>query len=102
MKYGRHNYRAIGVRSSVYFDACIRHLFNHWEGRDIDPDSDLPELAKAICCLLVWRDAQLNGNCYDDRPPKAKLVTDEMNDAVKKLAEKYPNPKQPYTEIKDK
>lgn len=25
-KYGRHNYRAVGVRASVYYDATLRHL----------------------------------------------------------------------------
>src|SRR5690349_5453933 len=31
LKYGRHNYRAIGVRSSVYYDATQRHLTDWWE-----------------------------------------------------------------------
>lgn len=38
-KYGRHNYRVIGVRGSVYYDATLRHLMSWWEGEDIDPDS---------------------------------------------------------------
>ncbi len=36
LKYGRHNYRGIGVRASVYFDATQRHLGAWWEGEDID------------------------------------------------------------------
>ena len=99
MKYGRHNYRAIGVRSSVYFDACIRHLAAYWEGEDIDPDSGLPHLAKAMACLTVWRDAQINGKCYDDRPPRSPSVIHQMNVIVKTLAGKFPDPKEPYTEI---
>jgi hypothetical protein len=101
MKYGRHNYRAIGVRSSVYFDALIRHMFAWWEGEDIDTDSGLSHLVKAMACLAVLRDAQINGKCYDDRPPKSPetvALIKKMDNAVKKLAEKYPDPKQPYTE----
>ena len=26
LKYRRHNYRVAGVRASVYFDACLRHV----------------------------------------------------------------------------
>src|ERR1035438_3531894 len=47
MKYGRHNYRVIGVRASVYYDATMRHLMAYWEGEDIDPDSGLSHLSKA-------------------------------------------------------
>ena len=39
-KYGRHNYRIMGVRASVYYDAVVgRHLAQWWEGEDIDKDS---------------------------------------------------------------
>jgi hypothetical protein len=38
-KYGRHNYRAIGVRTSIYYDAAMRHLTAWWEGEDIDAES---------------------------------------------------------------
>src|ERR1700761_3416714 len=47
-KYGRHNYRAIGVRASVYYDAAQRHLMAWWEGQDIDPASGLSHVSKAI------------------------------------------------------
>ncbi len=104
MKYGRHNYRAIGVRASVYFDALVtRHLFAWWEGEDIDPDSGLPHLAKAMACLVVLRDAQINDKCYDDRPiksPNTVALIKEMNEKVKELAKKYPNPKEPFTQLR--
>lgn len=67
-KYGRHNYRAIGVRASVYYDAAMRHLSSHAAGETIDPDSGLPHSAKAVCTLLVLMDAILMNNCTDDRP----------------------------------
>jgi hypothetical protein len=69
-KYGRHNYRVAGVRSSVYYDAALRHLFAWWEGEDLDPDSGLSHVTKAIASLAVLRDAQINGMVqFDDRPP---------------------------------
>ena len=55
-KYGRHNYRVIGVRASVYYDATMRHLMDWWEGEDLDPDSGLSHVTKAICSLVVLRD----------------------------------------------
>lgn len=69
-KYGRHNYRATDIVASTYFDAARRHLRSWWEGEDIDPDSGLPHVVKAMACLVVLRDAQINGCCIDDRPPK--------------------------------
>lgn len=70
-KYGRHNYRAVGVRASVYFDAIVaRHLSPWWEGEDVDPDSQLHHLDKALSALMVLRDSILQGNLEDDRPPR--------------------------------
>jgi len=71
-KYGRHNYRVVGVRASVYYDAAMRHLMSYWEGDDIDPDSGLPHLAKAMACLVILRDAEINRKLADDRPPRAR------------------------------
>lgn len=71
LKYGRHNYRAVGVRSSVYYDATMRHLMAWWEGEDIDPDSGLSHVTKAIAGLVVFRDAMIQGKVEDDRPPRS-------------------------------
>src|SRR5437879_6154887 len=58
LKYGRHNYRVIGVRASVYYDAVMaRHMPCWWEGEDEDPDSGLSHVTKAIASLVVLRDA---------------------------------------------
>jgi hypothetical protein len=79
LKYGRSNFRAIGVKATIYADACKRHI-NHWlEGRDIDPDSGAPELAHALACLAIIVDAQAAGKLTDDRLVRggyAKLVKD--------------------------
>lgn len=69
-KYGRHNYRASGVRASVYYDAALRHIMQWWEGEDIDPDSGLSHVTKAITSLIVLRDSTIQGTFNDDRPPR--------------------------------
>ncbi len=98
LKYGRHNYRVAGVRASVYIDAAMRHILAWWEGQDVDPDSGLSHITKAIASLSVLRDAQINGVCSDDRPPSPPLGwIDDMNAKAKALIAKYPNPKEAYT-----
>lgn len=98
-KYGRHNFRETGVLASVYYDATLRHMTDWWEGEDIDPDSGLSHVAKAIASLMVLRDAMINEKFYDDRPPKApKGWLQEMNIKAAKVIEKYPEPKEAVTE----
>lgn len=101
LKYGRHNYRAVGVRASVYYDAvCARHMASWWEGEDTDPDSGLHHVTKAITSLMVLRDSMIKGNWVDDRPPKSDpALLASYNAKVKALIEKYPNPVEPYTEL---
>jgi len=71
LKYGGHNWRAIGVRAGVYYDACFRHIAAWWSGEDTDPDSGMSHITKAIAGLVVLRDAMLNGMMHDDRPPRS-------------------------------
>lgn len=82
-KYGRHNWRASGVRSSVYFDAVMRHMIAWWEGEDIDPDSNLSHVIKAMATLTVLRDAQISGMLEDDRPP---IVRRDMYPLLNRIA----------------
>ena len=97
LKYGRHNYRAVGVRASVYYDALIRHVGAWWEGEDIDPDSGLNHITKAIATLVVLRDAMIRNKLCDDRPPKCYPGwVNALNKQAEALIEKYPNPKQAY------
>jgi hypothetical protein len=92
MKYGRHNYRITGVRASVYIDATIGHLLDYWEGQDIDPESNLHHITKAIASLYVLRDAQMMEMCEDDRPPKSDVEGDKirLQAVVDELFNKYP------------
>lgn len=99
-KYGRHNYRVSGVASSVYYDATMRHLMAWWEGEDIDPDSGLSHITKAISSLFVLRDAQINGTCTDDRPPPVVGGwMKALNDRAAEIVDKYPDPMPPYTNL---
>jgi len=99
-KYGRHNWRIAGVRASVYVDASIRHITDFWEGCDVDPDSGLSHITKAIAGLTVLRDSMLQGNWKDDRPPKVQQGwVQELNKKAAEIIEKYPNALEPYTEL---
>lgn len=99
LKYGRHNYRIAGVRASTYYDAALRHLTAFWEGEDVDPESGLPHLVKAMACLAVVRDAEMRGLLNDDRPPKTAFDWQGiLNAKAAALKAKYPNPKPPHTE----
>lgn len=97
-KYRRHNYRVAGVRASVYYDATFRHLASWWEGEDIDPDSGLNHVTKAIAGLMVLRDSMIVGNWQDDRPPKLEDGwVKELNKKAGDIIKKYPEGLDPYT-----
>lgn len=98
-KYGRHNYRVAGVRASVYYDALMRHMTAWWEGQDIDPDSGLHHIVKAMTCLVVLRDAMHNDLVTDDRPPRLKNQewVKELNEKAAQIIAKYPDSVPPFT-----
>lgn len=93
-KYGRHNWRVAGVRASVYVDACSRHISDWWEGVDIDKDSGLSHITKAIATLTVLRDSMIQGNWVDDRPPVTPPGwLEDLNKKASAIIDKYPDPK---------
>jgi Domain of unknown function (DUF5664) len=98
-KYGRHNYRIAGVRASVYVDAAMRHLMKFWDfGINIDKDSGLSEVTKAITSLVVLRDAMMTGKWVDDRPPPLPIeLLDEIQKAVDDVFARYPEALPAYT-----
>ena len=99
-KYGTHNYRAVGVRASVYYDAIMRHITQWWEGENIDFDSELHPLIKAAASIVVMRDGMLMDNYIDDRPIKYPngLNMSKFNEKAKKIIEKYPDYVTPFLE----
>lgn len=88
-KYGRHNYRAVGVRASVYYDATLRHLFSWWEGEDIDPDSGMSHITKAITSLVVLRDAMIQEKVEDDRAPSSPSFYPALNAASAAILDRH-------------
>ena len=101
-KYGRHNYRVVGVAASTYYDGALRHLTAWWEGEDIDPDSGLPHLSKLLSDIVVLRDAQICEKWVDDRPPRPpKGWLAKMNELAKHIVEtvKPDGAVEPYTEL---
>jgi hypothetical protein len=89
LKYGPYNWRTAGIRSSVYYDATIRHLVSWFEGEDVDPDSGLSHITKAICSLMVLRDGLIEGNVTDDRPPAGDDFYKHLNAKAASIIERY-------------
>ncbi len=102
-KYGAHNYRVMGVRASVYRNAAWRHIAKYWAGQDIDSDSGIHHITKAMASLMVLRDAQIFNKCTDDRPP-ALPDSHEFWDLIDKmcvdLIARYPDAKEPFTQVR--
>jgi len=96
-KYGRHNYREIGVRASVYYDAMLRHIMKWWEGEDRDKDSGCLHLAHAAACAIILMDCP---DVNDDRPPVVGNPVDRVTALVKEILGRYPEPVQPFVEKK--
>lgn len=87
LKYGRANFRKIGVRMSIYIDALRRHANALFEGEDIDPDSGLPHESHALACLAIIVDARAAGKLTDDRQYQGgyRKLVNELTPHVKRL-----------------
>lgn len=72
VRYGTWNWRAAGVRASVYASAGARH-FDRWlEGEEYDVDGQ-HNLGAAMACAAILLDARAAGKLIDDRPPTIGL-----------------------------
>jgi len=91
LKYGRSNWRAAGIRTSVYVDAILRHALALWEGEDIDPDSGLPHEAHLLATVAILVDARAAGKALDDRPIRGgyRKLIDKLTVSVAALREKH-------------
>lgn len=67
-KYAPRNWEK-GMAWSRVYGACLRHLFAWWRGEDNDPETGLPHLSHAACCILFALAYHLRGAGVDDRPP---------------------------------
>lgn len=91
LKYGRANWRAAEVRSSIYYDAARRHLTAWFEGEERDPDSGLHHLCHALACIAIVVDAMWAARLVDDRQVMGgwrKSITD-LTPHVNRLKELY-------------
>lgn len=91
VKYGRSNYRAVGVRSSIYYDAALRHIISWFEGEDLTSDAGVAHLGNALACLAILVDAKAAGILVDDRmyPGGYHKLLAELTPMVKKLQDMY-------------
>ncbi len=89
-KYGRSNWRAIGIRASIYYDAIARHMSAWFEGEDIDPDSGLPHMAHVLAGAAIIVDAIAGGRFRDDRMYRGgyRALIDAVTPDVARLKEK--------------
>lgn len=103
LKYGRGNWREAGVKISIYYDACRRHMDAYFEGEDIDPDSGLPHLAHAMACIAILIDAFAANKLVDDRAYKGgyRKLINEMTPHVARLKELHKNKNPKHWTIKD-
>lgn len=72
-KYGKYNWRAMGVRSSIYYSAMRRHMAKWLNGEEADEMTHVHHLGSVMACCAIILDAQLCDKLNDDRPPKAPV-----------------------------
>ena len=104
LKYGYYNYRAVGVRASIYRAALRRHLLAWWNGEDHDPYTRVKHLGSVIACAGIILDAELMGKLTDDRPPANPDLIARMREAsedVKHLQKLFANVNPRHYTIKD-
>ena len=65
-KYAAHNWQK-GMEWTRMYDAARRHLEAWQRGEDTDPESGIPHIAHAICCLMFLLEYQRFGVGTDDR-----------------------------------
>lgn len=57
-KYAPENWRKVENWRDRYWAATQRHLYAYRMGEKRDPESDLPHLAHAICCLIFLNELE--------------------------------------------
>lgn len=100
-KYGRHNYRGVGVRASIYYDAAMGHMMDWWEGQEIDPESGELHLVKAMASLAVAIDAIQQGMMHDDRPPRSRVFKADFSPNARAIIERHKDKSPRHWTIKD-
>lgn len=93
LKYGRSNFRVVGVKASIYIDAAKRHLDAWFEGEECDPEDGVPHLSAALACIAIIVDAGAAGKLVDDRNVEGgyRKLVEELTPHVKRLKELHVN-----------
>lgn len=102
-KYSVGNWAHVPDARTRYYDAAMRHLEAWWLGQEKDPESGLPHLAHAVCCLLflMWFDVQVaargkslsNAEWFEQQERRNVIVkalngTDLPKDVIGEIMEK--------------
>lgn len=74
LKYGAWNWRATGVRASVYLSALQRHLDKFLSGESHDLTDGTHHLGNIMACCAILLDAGAAGKLTDDRAPALDLT----------------------------
>ena len=72
-KYGANNWQNV-VPKRRYYAAALRHLWARALGQREDPESGLPHLAHAACCVLFMLSGEVGHDPvdgFDEEPPAA-------------------------------
>ncbi len=69
VKYADRNWEK-GMSWGRVFGACMRHLWAWWKGEDTDPESGLPHLDHAACCIAFLQTYSARRCGTDDRGGK--------------------------------
>ena len=75
-KYNAHNWRK-GLEISRLIAAALRHIFAFLNGENLDPETGLPHLHHASCCLMFASELMITRPDMDDRYKKPEQVTYE-------------------------
>lgn len=67
-----------GTSWGRYFAACMRHLWAWWRGERLDPESALPHLAHAACCIMFLLAYEARGVGEDDRTGSAEAPPEKV------------------------
>lgn len=64
-----------GILYSRVYGALMRHMLAWWDGEDFDPETGLPHLDHAQCCIHFLSHYHHNDYCdIDDRPKDARKL----------------------------
>jgi hypothetical protein len=104
LKYGAWNWRAAGVRSSVYLSAMQRHLDAYTSGEEFDPVDNTHHLGNIMACCAILLDAYAAKKLTDDRPPSVSLrpTYHEVQERMGALRELYKDKSPHHWSINDK